>query len=101
MTTTGFATTDFNLWGTLPQAILVMLMFIGACAGSTGGGMKVSRVMIYFKEVKNEISYLNGRLNECESREPKVIEKIVVKEVPVKTDDVAVATKNGEKWVVK
>ena len=58
MTTTGYATTDFNLWGTLPQAILVMLMFIGACAGSTGGGMKVSRIMIYFKEVKNEISYL-------------------------------------------
>ncbi|MCR5147876.1 MAG: TrkH family potassium uptake protein [Eubacterium sp.] len=58
MTTTGFATTDFNLWGTLPQGILVMLMFVGACAGSTGGGMKVSRIIIYFKEVKNEISYL-------------------------------------------
>ena len=58
MTTTGFATTDFNLWETLPQAILVMLMFIGACAGSTGGGFKVSRIMIYFKEVKNEVSYL-------------------------------------------
>ncbi|MBQ6230467.1 MAG: TrkH family potassium uptake protein [Eubacterium sp.] len=58
MTTTGYATADFNLWGTLPQAILVMLMFIGACAGSTGGGMKVSRVMIYFKQVKNEVSYL-------------------------------------------
>ncbi len=58
MTTTGYATTDFNKWGTLPQAVLVMLMFIGACAGSTGGGIKVSRIMIYFKEVRNEISYL-------------------------------------------
>lgn len=48
----------------------------------------------------SEIDRLNGALAECESREPKVIEKIVVKEVPVKTDDVAVATKNGEKWVV-
>ena len=58
MTTTGYATTDFNLWGTLPQGILVVLMFIGACAGSTGGGMKVSRIIIYFKQVKNEVSYL-------------------------------------------
>jgi outer membrane protein OmpA-like peptidoglycan-associated protein len=48
----------------------------------------------------SEIDRLNGALAECESREPKVIEKIVVKEAPVKTDDVAVATKNGEKWAV-
>ena len=58
MTTTGFATTDFNLWGTLPQCVLVLIMFVGACAGSTGGGIKVSRIIIYAKEIKNEISYL-------------------------------------------
>ncbi len=49
ITTTGFATTDFNLWPPLSKAILVMLMFIGACAGSTGGGIKVARVVILAK----------------------------------------------------
>ena len=43
ITTTGFATVDFDLWPLLPRLILVLLMFIGACAGSTGGGLKVSR----------------------------------------------------------
>ncbi|MGN1098599.1 MAG: TrkH family potassium uptake protein, partial [Clostridia bacterium] len=46
MTSTGFATADFDLWPELSRAILVMLMFVGACAGSTGGGMKVSRFVI-------------------------------------------------------
>lgn len=55
ITTTGFATCDFNLWPTLSKTILVMLMFVGACAGSTGGGIKVSRFVIAFKNVKNEI----------------------------------------------
>ena len=49
ITTTGFATTDFNLWPTLSRGVLVVLMFIGACAGSTGGGIKVSRVVIALK----------------------------------------------------
>ena len=55
MTTTGFATTDFNLWTTLPKGILVLIMFSGACAGSTGGGLKVSRVILYFKQVVREM----------------------------------------------
>ena len=55
ITTTGFATQDFGLWNTLPQAVLVMIMFIGACAGSTGGGLKVSRWVLYFKEIKREV----------------------------------------------
>ena len=42
ITTTGFSTVDFNVWPAVPRAILVLLMFIGACAGSTGGGIKVS-----------------------------------------------------------
>ena len=58
ITTTGFATTDFNLWPSFSKTILVMLMFVGACAGSTGGGIKVSRIVILFKMVKNEISHL-------------------------------------------
>lgn len=58
MTTTGFATADFNLWPTFSKNILVMLMFVGACAGSTGGGIKVSRFIIYAKTAVKEISHL-------------------------------------------
>ena len=54
ITTTGFATTDFNLWPSFSKAILVLLMFIGACAGSTGGGIKVSRLLLMGKMVKKE-----------------------------------------------
>ena len=49
ITTTGYATADFNTWPVFSQAILVILMFIGACAGSTGGGIKVARVVILCK----------------------------------------------------
>ncbi len=55
MTTTGYATTDFNLWPQFSKMILVLLMFIGACAGSTGGGIKVSRIMIFLKSIVKEI----------------------------------------------
>lgn len=55
ITTTGFATIDFDLWPAASKAILVTLMFVGACAGSTGGGMKISRIMILFKTVKKEL----------------------------------------------
>lgn len=55
MTTTGYATTDFNLWPQFSRMIMVGVMFIGACAGSTGGGIKVSRIMIYIKQVKKEL----------------------------------------------
>ena len=50
--TTGYASTDFNKWTEFSKIILVMLMFSGACAGSTGGGMKVSRLVIMLKTVK-------------------------------------------------
>ncbi len=56
ITTTGFATTDFDLWPAVSKTILVMLMFVGACAGSTGGGIKVSRLVILLKTIKKEIS---------------------------------------------
>lgn len=58
MTTTGYSTVDFNLWPFFSKGILLMLMFIGACAGSTGGGIKVSRILVYFKAVKNEMAAL-------------------------------------------
>lgn len=58
MTTTGFATTDFNLWTPLAKSVLVILMFIGTCAGSTGGGIKISRLVIYMKTVRKQLSAL-------------------------------------------
>lgn len=72
ITTTGFTSWDFNLWPVFSKMILFLLMFVGACAGSTGGGMKVSRLLVLGKSIKNEISgvlhprsvkklHLNGR----------------------------------------
>ncbi len=58
ITTTGYATTDFDTWPGLSKTILLLLMFLGACAGSTGGGIKVSRVIILFKTVKRELKKL-------------------------------------------
>lgn len=58
MTTTGFATVDFNLWPTYCRGILVMIMFTGACAGSTGGGIKISRWIIYMKTAATELRRL-------------------------------------------
>ncbi len=55
MTTTGFATADFNLWPTLSKVTLFLLMIVGASGGSTGGGLKVSRVMIVVKSVWRDI----------------------------------------------
>ncbi|MDY3617404.1 TrkH family potassium uptake protein [Agathobaculum sp.] len=58
ITTTGFATADFDQWPALSKCILVLLMFIGACAGSTGGGIKCSRIMLMFKSVRKEMQFL-------------------------------------------
>lgn len=58
ITTTGFATADFDLWPAMSKTILVSLMFLGACAGSTGGGMKVSRFVILFKTIRKELSLI-------------------------------------------
>ena len=55
ITTTGFATADFNLWSNFSKTILVTLMFSGSCAGSTGGGIKVSRIMILIRNSIREI----------------------------------------------
>ena len=55
MTTTGFATTDFGQWPAFSQSILLILMVIGACAGSTGGGLKCARVLLLFKILRRNI----------------------------------------------
>ena len=56
--TTGFSTVDFNQWPTVSRMILVLLMFIGACAGSTAGGLKVSRLVLLYKTIRREIRHL-------------------------------------------
>lgn len=56
VTSTGFATVDFNFWPTLSKVIIIMLMLVGAMAGSTGGGIKTVRIVIMFKAIKREIN---------------------------------------------
>ncbi len=74
ITTTGFSSVDFNLWPKASQSILVLLMFIGACAGSTGGGIKVSRFIVLIKTIIKELnSYIH----------PKSIKKIKMDGKPV------------------
>ena len=77
ITTTGYATTDFNTWPLLSKTILVTLMFIGACAGSTGGGIKVSRVTLLLKTIKKEISLL---------LHPRLVKIIKVDEHPISNE---------------
>jgi len=55
ITTTGFGTADFELWPVICQYLLVLLMFIGGCAGSTGGGIKVARVLLLFKHAQAQL----------------------------------------------
>lgn len=57
VTTTGYATANFNLWPMFSKSILIMLMFFGACAGSTGGGVKFIRILVLFKSVLYEIGH--------------------------------------------
>ena len=62
ITTTGFATTDFDLWPAFSKGIIMFLMVVGACAGSTGGGLKVARVLILLKSLRRNITkVLNPR----------------------------------------
>lgn len=75
MTTAGFSSVNFDTWPALSKGILVLLMFVGGCAGSTCGGIKVSRILIYLKTVKKEIAHL------CHPRNIKII-KIDGKPLP-------------------
>uniref|UniRef100_A0A7C4RST0 TrkH family potassium uptake protein n=1 Tax=Desulfatirhabdium butyrativorans TaxID=340467 RepID=A0A7C4RST0_9BACT len=58
LTTTGYATADFELWPALPHLILLISMFLGACAGSTGGGMKCMRIILLLKQAYREMMHL-------------------------------------------
>ncbi len=55
ITTTGFYTADYNVWPEFSKALLLFIMLVGACAGSTGGGIKVSRLVILLKSIRQEI----------------------------------------------
>jgi trk system potassium uptake protein TrkH len=74
ISTSGFSTLDFDLWPAAPQVIMVLLMFLGACAGSTGGGIKISRIVIFFKGVVRELRI---------ALHPKQIKKISMDGRPV------------------
>ena len=56
ITTTGYATADFNLWPTYSRILLLLLMFMGGCAGSTAGGLKMSRIIIFFKAARQDLN---------------------------------------------
>lgn len=58
ITSTGYATTNYDTWPQLSKTILILLMFIGSCAGSTGGGIKVSRILILMKGIKKELQMM-------------------------------------------
>jgi trk system potassium uptake protein TrkH len=79
ITTTGFSTTDFNSWSQMAKTVLVLLMFVGACAGSTGGGIKVSRFLVLIKTIKKEIhSYIH----------PKSVQKVKMDGKPIEHETV-------------
>ncbi len=88
ITTTGYSTTDFNQWPEVSRTILVILMFIGACAGSTGGGMKVSRFLIWIKTISKEI---NGYLHPKVVKQVKMDGKTVTPEV-IRSTNIYLAT---------
>jgi len=76
-TTTGYATADFDTWGSLSKIMLLALMFVGGCAGSTGGGMKVIRLLLILKHGKSEIMKL---------LHPRAVFLIKVKKIKVKPE---------------
>lgn len=84
ITTTGFATANFDDWPQVSRTILVMLMFVGACAGSTGGGIKVSRFVVLLKTVKKELGqYLHPNMMRKVKMDGKVVEHEVVRSINV------------------
>ena len=82
ISTTGFATENFDLWPELSKTVLVMVMFIGACAGSTGGGIKVSRILIAFKGyVRETLTLIRPRQVKKITLDGRPVDKEVVRSV--------------------
>ncbi len=82
ISTTGFSTIDFNLWPTFSKMILLFLMLIGACAGSTAGGLKVSRLVVLLKKAKLDIQRLiHPQKVEAISMDGKIVSEEVVHQI--------------------
>lgn len=82
ITTTGFSTVDFNLWPTLSKTVILILMFVGACAGSTGGGFKITRMVMLFKSIKQELKrMIHPRSVSVVQFEGKVLDKVTLNSV--------------------
>ena len=79
ITTTGYATTDYDLWPSFSKTILLCLMVVGACAGSTGGGLKVARLLLLFKGLRRNIrQMLNPRKVELVRNNGQVVDEKVL-----------------------
>lgn len=86
ITTTGFATLDYNNWPEFSKVVLFLLTLLGACAGSTGGGFKVSRLIVLLRCVKNEISYaIHPRSVKKMHMDGHIVEHSVIRSIQVYT----------------
>ena len=84
MTSTGYSTVDFDLWPSASKVVLIIIMFIGACSGSTGGGIKVSRVIMMLKSVKRELNaYLHPKSVRTIKMEGKALDQGAISSVAV------------------
>lgn len=84
VSSTGYATADFDLWPGFSKTILLLLMMVGACAGSTGGGIKVSRFVIIGKSIIKEIhSYIHPKLVKQITMDEKEVESNVIRSVSI------------------
>ncbi len=84
VTTTGYATSDFNQWGSISKSLIFVLLFVGACAGSTCGGLKISRLMLLFKSVSREFKkMLHPRSVATVKHEGKAVEDTVINSVNI------------------
>ena len=84
ITTTGFSSVDFDMWPSLSKSVLVVLMFVGACAGSTGGGIKVSRFIIVIKTIFREIqSYIHPKSVKVIKTEGKPVDSETCRSVSI------------------
>ena len=84
MTSTGYSTVDFGKWPEFSQSLLLLLMFVGACAGSTGGGIKVSRILLMIKSVKRELhTIVHPRARMKIKMDDRVVEEETLRSVNV------------------
>lgn len=84
VSSTGYATTDFDVWPAFSKTILITLMFVGACAGSTGGGLKVSRFVIVGKSILKELhSYIHPKSVKQITMDEKEVESSVLRSVSI------------------